>query len=383
MRPAFGVVLIGALAAALSPLAAISSSLPASLPLPTYDLRAQLFLRLFGETTDWRSSVAAAYGDALAESPLRDLALHPLPERTRATLSTVVASAPTFAVAQPQQRMGDERSFDLAQSVRARLLENSAATAAAPAPDVDSASVGVLTNDRQAFSVAAYQPVQSSANVSLDSGEAAFEPIASQPSGATAMLPGASTARVSSPADLRVGPLRVEGQLQSSSAQVTQPSLLDSAYGAGANFAVRAGARNVDVGVSSSYEELTRNDAALAGSFLSAQWQLPGGDAPLVIGNSANMSRLSLGAGVAVPLVNGLTLKLNYDTARLLGSYGLPGLTNLDAVDNAYGGALTFAIPHSSSTLSFSAYQYRYQDNILNANSLTQTRENVNFTVKF
>jgi len=110
---------------------------------------------------------------------------------------------------------------------------------------------------------------------------------------------------------------------------------------------------------------------------------LPGADTSLVIPNYANLSRISGGAGVAVPLVNGLTLNLNYDTARLLGSYGLPGLTNLDAIDNAYGGGLTFVLPHSSSFLSFSAYQSRYQDNILPANSGTQTRENLNFTVKF
>jgi hypothetical protein len=379
MGPPFGVVLIGALAAALSPVVAFSSTLTA----PAYDLRTQLFLQLFGETTDWRASVAAAYGDAYGESPLRDLALEPAPDRTRA-FSTVVASAPTFAATPAQPRVADEPSFDLAQSVRERLLENNAAVAAPPESGTDANSTQALTNAGAAFPVAAYQPVEPPANVSLQSGEASFGPIApSQQSVATAMLPGATTSRISSPASLRVGPVHVEGQLQGTSAQVQQPQLLDSAYGAGANFAVRAGARKLDVGVSSSYEQLTRNDAASGGSLLSAQWQMPGADAPLVIPNSANVSRLSLGAGVAVPLVNGLTLNLNYDTARLLGSYGLPGLTNLDAVDNAYGGGLTFSIPHSSSTLSFSAYQYRYQDNILNANSLTQTRENVNFTVKF
>ena len=48
-----------------------------------------------------------------------------------------------------------------------------------------------------------------------------------------------------------------------------------------------------------------------------------------------------------------------------------------------YGGKLTFAIPHSSSSLSISACQYRYQDNIAPANTFHQTREDVNFTVKF
>jgi hypothetical protein len=382
MRTPLGVVLIGALAAALSPLVAFSSTLA----LPAYDLRAQLFLRLFGETTDWRASVAAAHGDPYGESPLRDLALAPKTNQAPAEFLNVVASATTFASVTVERRAGDEQYFDLAQTARERLLQDNAAIAAPgePSADATAADVGTLSTAQPGFTVAAYQPVQAPASVTLQSGALSFSPTA--PSGqsvASAMLPGAATARVSSPATLRFGPVHVEGQVQGSSAQVRQPSLLDSAYGAGANFAVRAGARNVDVGVTGSYEQLTRNDAALAGSSLSAQWELPGGDAALVIPGAANMSRVSLAAGVAVPLINGLTLNLNYDTARLLGSYGLPGLTNLDAVDNAYGGGLTFAIPHSSSTLSFSAYQYRYQDNILNANSLTQTRENVNFTVKF
>jgi hypothetical protein len=182
---------------------------------------------------------------------------------------------------------------------------------------------------------------------------------------------------------LRVGPVHFEGQVRGASAQAPQIALHDESYGAGANFAVRAGRRNLDVGLSSSYEQLTRDDANFSPSAPSASLSLPGADASLVIPNYGNLSRLSLGAGVAVPLINGLTLNLNYDTARLLGSYGLPGLTNLDAIDNAYGGGLTFALPHSSSFLSLSAYQTRYQDNILPANSTTQTRENLNFTVKF
>ena len=94
------------------------------------------------------------------------------------------------------------------------------------------------------------------------------------------------------------------------------------------------------------------------------------------------MNRVSLGAAVAVPVVNGLTFNFNYAAQRLLGGYGLPGIANLDAIENSYGGKLTFTIPHSSSTLSISAHQDRYQDNIL-SNGITQTRGDVNFTVKF
>ena len=87
----------------------------------------------------------------------------------------------------------------------------------------------------------------------------------------------------------------------------------------------------------------------------SSSWQLPNDGTPLVIPNYADMSKVSVGAAVAVPVVHGLTLNLNYGTERMFGGYGLPGLTNLDATDNSYGGKLTFEMPHSSSTLSISA----------------------------
>jgi hypothetical protein len=61
----------------------------------------------------------------------------------------------------------------------------------------------------------------------------------------------------------------------------------------------------------------------------------------------------------------------------------LPGLVNLDQVNNSYGGRLTFDIPNSSKTLSISAYQQHFTDNILPLNGSTQLREDVNFTVKF
>jgi len=381
MRRAVGFASIGALAVALSPFVAFAFPSTAS----TYDLRTALFASVFGETTDWRASVAAASGDSYAESPLRDLALKVESNASPSGFSDGLALGPTFAVSTESRVADGGPSFDLTQTVRERLLENNAAIAA---PTSDSApatgEVGYVSPAQPSFTVGTYQPVTAPATVRLQSGAVSFAPVEAPPrSVASALLPGAAGSTVSAPATLRVGPLHFQGQVQEGSAEVQQPALRDNSYDAGANFALRAGGRNVDVGLTSSYEQLTGNDAALGTPSLSASWQLPGGDVPLVIPNSANLSRLSLGAGLAVPLINGVTLNLNYDTARMLGSYGLPGLTNLDAIDNAYGGRLTFAIPHSSSTLSVSAYQYRYQDNILPASSLMQTRENVNFTVNF
>ena len=110
---------------------------------------------------------------------------------------------------------------------------------------------------------------------------------------------------------------------------------------------------------------------------------MPQPGAPVVVPNYADLNRLSLGAGLAVPVVRGLTLNLNYDAQRLYGGYGLPGLVNLDSVSNTYGGKLSFDIPRTSGTLSISAYQDRFADGLLPLNGTTQTREDVNFTVKF
>ncbi len=78
-----------------------------------------------------------------------------------------------------------------------------------------------------------------------------------------------------------------------------------------------------------------------------------------------------------------MTLGLNYNAQRLLGEYGLPGIGNLDAIDNSLGGRVTLAIPKWSSQISLSASQYHYQDNIAPANTFSDLRGNVNFTVKF
>jgi len=77
-----------------------------------------------------------------------------------------------------------------------------------------------------------------------------------------------------------------------------------------------------------------------------------------------------------------LTLNVQAATEHLQGGFGAPGLANLDATNNVYGGKVTFQLPHSASSISLSAKQYRYQDN-LTPNAYTQTNANLNFTVKF
>lgn len=375
MRRFVSVVSVAALALALySPVAL------AAIPVPkTYDLGAQVLMRVFGETTDPVAAVNAAYGDRASESPLRSLALG-ISDPAASPFGADLALAPTFARVAPAAAA--DPYGDLAQTVRSRLLHSDVlfAAPAAAVPSASSVAAPVVRNSN--FPVVAYQPVQSAPVFSPQSGDVSFAPLmAPQDQTLSSSTAPASTKTVAT--SVQVGPVKFQGRIEGGSTKLPSVSLNDTNYGAGANFDVRAGARLVNVDVSSSFQQVSRNDLMFGTSLPTASLRLAGADAPLVVPNYANMSQLSLAAGVNVPLINGLSLNVNVDTARLLGSYGLPGLTNLDAIDNAYGGGLTFALPHSSSTLSLSAYQHRYQDNILPANSLTQTQENLNFTVKF
>lgn len=331
------------------------------------DIGAQLMLRLFGETSDSRASFAAAHGDRTSESPFRDLALEVSPEPTKTEGVSSVASA--FAE--------EHLSFDsllTSQTAEVNLGDQFTAMPSAVhfsvAPS-SSADAAVLVSPSQHFTVA-YQPMPPQPAISPAPGTLAF------------VSPDTSALDFSAPSG-QIGPVRFEGQ--SNGEQQSGPpqfTLNDPTYGARANLDVRAGRRNLDVNLSSEYQQAGGDfDSFSASPLSSTSWQLPDANAPLFVPNSIDLNRLSLNAGVSVPVVRGLTLNLNYDAQRLYGGYGAPGLVNLDTVTNTYGGKLTFNIPHISSSLSIGAYQDRFQDSLLPITGQTQTREDVNFTVKF
>lgn len=384
------VVLAALLGAAPSTGVAQSSfdSVPAA-----YDLSTQLMLQWFGEITDSHASLAAAYGDRTSESPLRDLALQ---DRALPKPSPFAAGF-TAGPAAAQPAVADASPFDVAAALRMRTQRDADRFALPSTPPGDDTAAAVETampSAIAAYTVGQYQPVAPVPAISPEPGAFAFTPShgpAAVPPGSSVVafaqgaLPAGSTDSSGvEPSTMRVGPVQMSTRMEGAAMDAPQLSLKDSGYGAGATFDVRAGARNLNVDLSSNYEHLSRADSAAPAAALgtASSWQLPDSDTPLVIPNYADMSKLSIGAAVAVPVVNGLTLNLNYAADRLIGGYGLPGLTNLDATDNSYGGKLTFEMPHSASTLSISARALRYQDNILPANAL-QTREDVNFTVKF
>lgn len=368
MRRLVGVVVGGALVLALSSAMVALAGLPQGAG--RFDLGPQLMLRLFGENSDSSASFAAAHGDRASESPLRELALQVRPADAKPELG----AGPVEAFAADRFALRDLWSDQSASFTQAAQFDAGPSVVhfSAPSPwENDQALV-----PSSAHFTAAYQPVPPEPPVSPAPGTLAFGP--PQVEGAEPL-----------PLTAQVGPIRFEGHAQGISTETPQLSLRDTSGdatdSAGANFDVRAGKRSFNLNLSSEYEQVHSDAGTFSVSPLdsASSWQLPGLGAPFVVPNSADLNRLSLGAGLSVPVVRGLTLNLNYDAQRLYGGYGLPGLMNLDAVNNSYGGKLTFNIPQSSSALSIGAYQDRFQDNILPLNGYTQTREDVNFTVKF
>jgi hypothetical protein len=373
VRRVVGVLATAALALVLCPVVARAAGL--SFPSGAFDLRSQLMMRLFGETSDSRASFAAEYGDRASESPLRGLALQIQPTDQLAAFTPDVFPVAAFTQARAGSRDASERGVsDLAQVAESGIWQSGVQFS--PASVASSENDGILSSSN-ALSAAAYQPVAPAPSISPGRANLAFGRLVNAPAAFVDRTPSQTA---------QIGNVHFQGHGETLSTETPQISLHDNAYNAGASFNVRTGKQSLNLNLSSSYEQVARNDSSSFSSSALASapsWQLPGTDVPLAVPNYANLNRFSIGAGVAVPVLRGLTLNLNYNAQRYYGGYGLPGLVNLDTVNNSYGGGLTFDIPHTSSTLSVSAYQNRYQDNLLPINGSTQTREDVNFTVKF
>jgi hypothetical protein len=343
------------------------------------DLGSQLMLRLFGETSDTVASFAAERGDRTSESPLRELALALPVASERSAYVTGIASTP-LSIGDSAQAPGGASLSDLSRAFDAGFIRGDARLApASPASDNF-----MSLEPSNPLLTAAYKPVTPAPNISPEPGTLAFGPPVTASFSSGDSLSAVRSA-VFVPPTGRVGGVQFESKVEGTSLQTPQLSLNDNSYGAGANFQLRAGKRDVNLNLTTQYENVARNDSSsFSASTLNSasSWQLPGAGLPFV-SNHSDLNRFSVGAGLDVPLVRGLSLNLNYSTQRLFGGYGLPGLVNLDQVNNSYGGRLTFDIPNSSKTLSISAYQQHFTDNILPLNGSTQLREDVNFTVKF
>lgn len=375
MRRIVAGLLFGALAFACCPKPGAASLAPA-LRVPIIDLRSQILLQLYGETGDSAMTLAASFGDAVSESPLRRFAFRLAPPDIPQFELPAVASLPAA-------------HLDLSRYVTATFEPTAAPVlAASAAPSASPSALSYDASPAPAFGLyrgEAAQPTSAPGNVRFQLSSPSGSPNASSYAPAAPMPDtlgqSAATATVNVP--VRVGPVNFQGRVEGGSSFANDSSLKSNAYGAGANFNVQAGKRAVNVDVASRFEHVTRNDTPLTQSVDGASsWQLSNDNLPILVPAFADVSKHTLSAGLAVPVSRRLTAGVQYDTQHLLGGYGAPGLNNLDANNTVYGAKLTYQL-HSGSAITFSAKQYRYQDNLLPTNTFLTTREDVNLTVKF
>jgi hypothetical protein len=159
---------------------------------------------------------------------------------------------------------------------------------------------------------------------------------------------------------------------------------------AGTNFNVRAGNTQVSFQLSGSVGRVTNRDAMMYHyAPLDPDTQLdptnsgPQDSAMLYYPGLSDVVRHGLNARLAVPISPAVTLGLQYNRAYYQGDYSSLLAPGMDARKDTYLGNVTYQLPNSSSLLTLSARQYRYQDSFAPNFNLTQTRADLSFTVKF
>lgn len=150
-------------------------------------------------------------------------------------------------------------------------------------------------------------------------------------------------------------------------------------FTAGTNFNVRAGGSNVKVQLSSSLEHLT-NEAAGIFPYVPLD---PDAQAGLSYYGLTDVVKHGVNAQVDVPVSPRITIGLQYDRSHYQGDYNTTLLPGFDARRDTYLGNVTYQLPNANSAITLSARQYRYQDAFGQNFNLTQTRADLNFTVKF
>jgi len=164
-----------------------------------------------------------------------------------------------------------------------------------------------------------------------------------------------------------------------------------SRFSAQTNFSVRAGNEQLRVQLAGSIERITQPQTATfpympldpdpqfsASSAATADPQAP----MLTYPGVTNLVKHGAGAALAVPITRQLTLGVGYETQRYQGDYGSLAAPALTARKDAYLGGLSYQL-NPSSAITLSGGQYRYQNGLAPDFNLTQTRADLNFTVKF
>ena len=390
MRRGLGVVLVSALLGVLWPRLAIAS-LTQPIALDAANLRAQVFSRAFGER-GLESRGAFTAGNS-GESFFARFAFNVAP----ATGSGVALIAvPDVSLPLLSSKLFAPAALPLPATISIRDDDYRVPVIATPASG--------STAEPETSIVAAYQgsasgstPPPSAFHFDLTSSTAiaprlvTFSPVLDPQHAFTADSAGADAGttlpqtQAGLAVPVRLGHVHLQTHVEGAQAFQSQADLRDNAVNAGATFQSRVGSHKVDVDVSSGFEHMTVNSpiAASSGFDGTSSYELSNLNLPVLVPAYADVSKRTLSAGVGVPVARNVSVQVQYDAQRLQGGYGAPGLVNLDARNDVYGGRVTLQIPHSASAISLSAKQYRYQDNLLPSNAFTQTSADVNFTVKF
>lgn len=228
----------------------------------------------------------------------------------------------------------------------------------------------------------------------------------------TPYVPAVQSLRGDVSVPVRVGNVRFSGLVSGSQAQTTQgdavramqlcgttdeaaacPYLHDERtqdLAAGTAFNLRAGNTQLNLQVSGTVGHVSARSGALFEyaplapdtQLDTASFASPADSSLIYYPGLTDVVRHGLNASLAVPVSHSVTIGLKYDRSHYQGDYGELLSPGFDATKDTYLGNVTYQLRNSSS-LTLSAGQYRYQDNAAPNFNLTQTRADLNFTVKF
>jgi hypothetical protein len=351
---------IGALVAVLcsgAAAASIIAPLDNSFAPQSFDFSAQLFARIFDV-----ASVAQASFTASGDSSLRGLAFTMKSTTPTAPAQRVAAAlpAPTVTISQP--------SF----------------AAPLPAKQVSLAQLSAQTRTPAIGYYESALPAPTDAPATHRFDLTTLQMSSAQLNGfaAAALAAGASNVQTTGEyVPMRLGKVQFAPHAEAGESNALQSNTTNGTVGAGATLNVRAGARNVGLDLSSALEHVTLSAPQFSATSAAAP-SLSAAQLPVFVPAYADVSAQTISTGLTVPVTRKLTASVQYDTQHLLGAYGVPGATNLDANNTIYGAQLTYNLK-GWSAISLSTRQYHFQDNLLPSNALTQINTNVNFTIKF
>ena len=381
MRRAVSVLSIGALVGTLWS-AAVPASAFESLSVPAISLSSELFNRCFSEPNTTSESPLGAF--AFNVPPTFVIAAQPaqlkMPILSLSHLASMITTVPVptapgmaapVSVA-PVVRPSDEQTASLFQTPQ---LSSPAPVIgyyqdAAPKPTVAPASLRFDLPNREDGSLTFGTALTSATGFSAPEIGA----------GGESSVPR-TKADVSLP--VRLGHVHLETHADAGQARSDSIAYKDVGYGGGAMFDARIGKQKLGLDLSGHTEHLTVNQPVFDAASLDGQSNFElSNNVPVFVPAYADINKQTLSAGVAVPVSRRLTASVQVDAQHLIGGYGVPGTTNLDANNMMYGARLTYQLK-GTSAISLSANQFHFQDNLIPLNAFNQTSANLNFTVKF